>query len=198
MKRMFKVLAVVFCSLVLVGSAQAYNGNTADIEQQIGVFGAYQNTDDLDEGYGGGLRYAVFGNMAEPGSASPLESIDIGGDLRASWLAGYEADGNDFETDIYPVQANLLVRPEFKNGLRPYAGGGIGYAWFDEDNGNTNYELDDEWTYSVLLGIDQEINEQFSMFVEGEYMWLQPDIENDSGEADLDGFGVNVGVNYNF
>lgn len=187
-------MAVVVFGLALVGSAQASNGNTVDVEQQVGVFGAYQNTDDLDEGYGGGLRYAVFANVAEPAGASPLKSLDIGGDLRASWLADYEHDDTNFETDIYPVQANLLVRPEFKNGFRPYAGGGVGYAWFDEDNGS----LDDDYTYSALLGVDQAINDQFSVFVEGEYMWLEPDRDNGPGDVDLSGFGANVGVNFNF
>ena len=193
MKGMFKLLAVVFFSFALVGSAQAYNGNSVDVEQQFGVFGAYQNADDLDDGYGGGLRYAVFGNVAEPANASPLKSVDIGADLRGSWLTEYD-EGN-FDTDMYPVQANLLVRTEFKNGFRPYAGGGAGYAWFDGDG---KKELDDDYTYSALLGVDQAINDQVSVFVEGEYMWLEPDFDTASGEAEMDGFGANAGVNFNF
>ncbi len=193
MKRMFNLLAVVLFSFALVGSAQAYTLNSVDLEQQIGVFGAYQNTDDQDDGYGGGLRYAVFGNVAEPANVSPLKSVDIGFDLRGSWLTQYDEDYLD--TDMYPVQANLLLRTEFKNGFRPYAGGGAGYAWFDGDG---KAELDDEYTYSALLGVDQAITDQVSVFVEGEYMWLEPDFENSSGDVDLSGFGANAGVNFNF
>ncbi|MEF8943236.1 MAG: outer membrane beta-barrel protein [Desulfohalobiaceae bacterium] len=192
MKRLVQLLACVLFSLCLVGGAHAQNGNALNIDQQLGVFGSYQDTDDLDDGYGGGLRYALFTRVADPAPGSVLEGIDIGGDVRASWLADYDEDA--FDTDMYPAQANLLVRAELQNGFRPYAGGGVGYVWFDNDD----KELDDEYSYSALLGFDQMITERFSLFVEGEYMWLEPDYDNMSGDADMDGFGVNAGVNFNF
>ena len=192
MKRLMQLLACVLFSLFLVGGAQAQNGNALNIDQQVGIFGSYQDTDDLDDGYGGGLRYALFTNVVDPAPGSVLQGIDIGGDFRGSWLADYDEDS--FDTDMYPVQANLLIRAVFQNGFRPYAGGGVGYVWFDNDG----KELDDEYSYSALLGFDQAITERLSFFVEGEYMWLEPDYENTSGEAEMDGFGANAGINFNF
>jgi opacity protein-like surface antigen len=192
MKRLVQLLAVFLLSLVLVGGAHAMNGNAMNIDQQVGIFGSYQDTDDLDEGYGVGLRYALFANVADPAPDSVLKGIDIGGDVRGSWLADY--DKNTFDTDMYPVQANLLVRTKFQNGFRPYTGCGVGYVWFDNDG----KELDDEYSYSAILGFDQMITERLSFFIEGEYMWLKPDYENGPGEAEMDGFRANAGINFNF
>ncbi len=193
MKRVFQLLAVLLFSFVLVGGAHSYNGNCLDIDQQLGVFGSYQDTDDLDDGYGGGLRYALFANVADPAPGSVLQGIDIGADLRGSWLADYDEDA--FDVDMFPVQTNLLIRASFQNGFRPYAGGGVGYIWFDNDG---DKDLDDEYSYSAILGFDQEITDRFSLFVEGEYMWLEPDYDDAPGDADMDGFGVNTGINFNF
>ncbi len=71
---------------------------------------------------------------------------------------------------------------------------GVGYVWFD----NEDKDLDDEYSYFAILGFDQVVTEWFSLFVEVEYMWLEPDYNNAPGDADLDGFGVSASINFNF
>jgi opacity protein-like surface antigen len=95
---------------------------------------------------------------------------------------------------MFPLKANLLFRTQFKNGFRTYAGGGIGYVWFDEDDGR----IDDDVVYTMLLGVDQEISSKLSLFIEGQYMWLDPDDELHGGSVDMDGFGASAGMNLNF
>lgn len=191
MKRVWYAFLVLCVSLPLIGSAQAADGNFSEFDQQVGVYGVYQDSDDLDEGYGGGLRYAAFTPVAKP-KASLLKSIDIGADFRGEYIT--DLDSGPIDTDMYPLKANLLLRTQFQNGLSAYAGGGAGYVWFDEDDG----DLDDDVTYQALVGLDQKITSRVSLFVEGEYMWLEADNDNGGGDMDMDGFGMNVGINVNF
>ncbi|WP_027370417.1 outer membrane beta-barrel protein [Desulfovermiculus halophilus] len=191
MNKVWYLFLVLGVSWAMIGSAQAADGTFSEFEQQVGVYGVYQDTDDLDEGYGGGLHYAVFTPVAKP-RVSLLKSVDLGLDLRGEYIT--DLDSGHIDTDMYPIQANLLLRTQFTNGLSAYGGGGVGYVWFDEDDGN----LDDEYTYSALVGLDQKITSNLSLFVEGEYMWLEPDDDGRGGDIDMDGFGVNAGINYNF
>lgn len=191
MKKVWYVPLVIVVGLALVSTAKAEGGIFSSVEQQVGIYGLYQDSDDIEDAYGGGFRYAAFTPVARPMS-SFLESVDIGADFRGEYILDF--DRGHIDTDMVPLKANLLLRTKFTNGLRAYAGGGVGYAWFDESDGR----LGDDILYSALLGIDQEIGSNLSLFVEGEYMWLNPDDDLRGGHVDMDGFGVNAGLNLNF
>ncbi|MGM0532387.1 MAG: hypothetical protein ACQER7_13660 [Bacteroidota bacterium] len=191
MKKTWYVLFVIGVGLALVSSAKADEGIFSSVEQQVGAYGLYQDSDDVSDAYGGGLRYAAFTSVAKP-RASFLNSVDIGMDIRGEYIVDF--DRGHIDTDMFPLKANLLLRTQFTNGFRTYVGGGMGYVWFDEDDG----KLDDDVSYSILLGMDQEISSKLSLFLEGEYMWLNVDDDLRGGHVDMDGFGVNAGLNINF
>jgi len=147
------------------------------ISQQPALFASYQDTDDASGGFGGGLKYAVY--------FDDDSGLGVGVDLRGSWLTEFD-DADDL--DVYPVEMTLLLRYAVLDGTLPYIGAGAGYYFFDEDDAG----VDDEFGYYGVVGVDQAVSDGVSVFVEGKYLWLEPD--SDFGDVTLDGFGVNAGV----
>jgi len=99
---------------------------------------------------------------------------------------------------MFPLEAAALLNfPLMFEHVVPYVGAGAGYYLFDGS------DLDDEVGFSPLAGL--EIGFQ-SLSVMAEARWLFLEADADSAkeelrnlrEADLDGFGVNLGVLFRF
>ena len=168
-----------------VGLAQA-----GGISQRVGLFATYQDTEDMEDGYGAGLKYVILFQDVAP-------RLDCGIDVRTSWLT-YDSDDNDFRADLDIIPVELLAVAGYKvaDGTRLYTGAGAGYYFFDSDE----IELDDDIGLVAMLGCDQRVTDMLSLFAEAKYLWLEPDVETSGAAADMDigGIGANVGVALNW
>ena len=173
--------AVMTVAIVALMSASAV---AATVSQQAGPLVAYQDTEDIEEGYGAGLKYVVMWENVAPKLACGL-------DIRAGWLT-YDGDDNDYgmDLDVFPVELTALAGYEVFGGTRPYAGIGVGGYFFDADEDDA--DIDDDVGFYGVLGWDQGLTEQVSVFAEAKYLWLEPDANGE--DLDLGGFGANVGV----
>lgn len=180
----FKQWSMMVAATVLASAgAMAMN-----LSQQAGLYAAYQDTEDMKDGFGAGFKYVLMWNNVAP-------KLSCGVDIRAGWLT-YDGDDNDYgaDLDIVPVELSILAGYEVFNGARPYAGMGVGYYFFDAEG--DRLDMDDDVGFLGILGWDQRLTEQVSVFAEAKYLWLEPDA-NDT-DPDLGGFGADVGVCMNW
>ena len=174
------VYAIMEAMLILMIAGTAAAGG---LSQQAGPFATCQNTEDMEDGYGVGLKYLVMFQDVKP-------KLDYGVDVRASWLT-YDSDDNDFraDLDIIPLEVSTLVRYEILAGTRLYAGVGLGYYVFDSDD----VDIDDDIGISAMVGYDKRVVDTLSVFAEVRHLWLEPDL-NTGSDIDLGGGGVNIGI----
>lgn len=179
--------------IAMIAAMISVSAMAGTFSQQAGPYASWLNAEDLDNGYGAGLKYNV---MYE----GVLPRLGLGLDVRGGWLM-FEGDDNDYGTDLdmFPVEATALASYEVFDGAKPYAGVGIGGYFFDEDDDAV--DVDDELGFYVVLGWDQSIMKHLSVFAEAKYLWLEPEAKGPAGvEQDLDvgGFGANVGICMNW
>jgi len=165
-------------------------GFAGEIVQQISPFASYQNTEDMDNGIGGGLKYVVtYGEV--------IPHLDAGLDVRASWLM-FDGDDNDYRADLdmVPIELTFLAQYEVFAGCKPYLGVGVGYYIFDSDE----IDIDDDLGCYGIVGWNQKVLEHLSVFAEAKYLLLEPDVNGGTPTADIDlsGVGANVGIAVDF
>ena len=164
------------------------------ISHQIGGFATYQDTAEMAEWYGGGVKYVLMHEEVAP-------KLDCGFDIRASVLL-FDMDYDDEETDLIgvtPIEVSLLARYALLEGSKVYAGAGAGYYFVDDDE-DRNVEIDNGIGFHCILGYEQNITETISVFAEAKYLWLELDadfVHAGENEADLGGFGASFGVAFN-
>jgi hypothetical protein len=181
------VLLWVFIALVAVSPAAADNS--------FGVFGAYHNTEDVDESSGAGIR-------------TRLGWLD----LRASWLNDLTRDTSpeslDFELQAVPLEAGVAF--DFMTDARwnPYVGGGVSYFLLDSDD----VEIKDQAGFYGVLGSEFGFRENLNFMVEAMYRNMEAEVERDPNKVrdvnnidleresnvELGGFGINAGVSWRF
>jgi hypothetical protein len=170
----------VFIGLVLaVALALAMSGCAHGSGVEFGVFGSTLDSDDLGDGHGGGVKLEV----------NPIDRVSV--DARASWL-GFD----DTDVDMFPLEvAALLNFPLVGERIVPYIGAGVGYYLFD----GSGADLDEEVGYYPLAGLEIGLH-SISVLAEARWLFLETDVAGAKNElknlteADVDGFGVNVGA----
>lgn len=174
-----KLVGLCLCLIGLGGMALADSG--------LGVFGAYWNTDDADEGFGLGAKLNL--------GADPVYFVARGTFYR-DLLDDDEA--GDLDLQAIPVDAGLEFGGELSESLRLFAGGGVTYCFLELDGVN---ELDDEVGWYVNGGLEIRLSARLSLF--GEVIWrgIEGTVEDDdldeiTGDVDLDlsGLGGHVGL----
>ena len=67
----------------------------------------------------------------------------------------------------------------------------MGYYFLDHDD----VDIDDEWGYFPLLAVEVGV-QKFSLMAEARCILAETDVDDgiDSGEADAEGLGVNLGA----
>lgn len=174
---------LVVLSVVLLGTVVASaNG--------LGVFGSYWNTKDADSGWGGGakLQFDVMPNVCIEG--------------RGSYFPDFGDSDSDSSMDVIPVEADAIIKFPISDSLTPYVGGGAGYYMFDvdSDNDGVKVDVDDEFGWFALAGVEIGLSKQVSLFAEGKYTWLDVTAKatgmgvDVSEDASMDGFGGNAGL----
>ena len=146
---------------------------------EFGAFGSSLDSDDLGDGYGGGAKLEI----------NPIDIISV--DARASWI-----HFDDTDVDMIPLEAaGLLNFPALAEMIVPYVGAGVGYYLFDGNGA----DLEDEVGFFPLAGIEVGLP-TISLMAEARWLFLETDVEgarhelDNLLEADVDGFGVNVGA----
>lgn len=171
--------------------------------QGFALFGSYWDTDEAEEGLGGGINLS-FGN-------------ELAFDLRASYYQ--ELSNNKFEhvvidnadllrkngLSILPVEVGLRYNFQPDGRVNPHIGGGVGYYILDTEIGDPK----DEVGYYALAGATFRGNSGPGFYIEAVYRKAEGTVEIDpedlgdiddvefDGEdvdLDLDGFGVNAGI----
>ncbi|UCD53108.1 MAG: hypothetical protein JSW27_10785 [Phycisphaerales bacterium] len=150
---------------------------------EFGAFGSSLDSDDLGDGYGGGVKAEL----------NPIDMISV--DARASWI-----HFDDTDIDMVPLElAGLLNFPILWEHIVPYIGAGVGYYLFD----GSGADLDDEVGFFPLAGLEIGLH-SVSVLAEARWLFLETDVEGAEDElrnlteADVDGLGVNLGLLFRF
>ena len=167
---------------LLALAAVCLNGCTAGTLVELGTFGSYLNSDDLGIGYGAGAKLEV----------KPTDWLSVDG--RASWIFFDDAD-----ISMIPLEVALRLNvPILGERIRPYAGVGGGYYYFEAGD----VELDSNVGYFPLVGLEVGLR-RVAVFAEARWLFLETDrdaaLEELGGlEADVDGLGINAGLLFRF
>ena len=150
---------------------------------EFGAFGSSLDSDDLGDGYGGGVKLEL----------NPIDLVSVDG--RASWMRF-----SDTDVEMVPLEAAGFVNlPLLGERFVPYAGAGVGYYFFDTDDA----DIDDQVGFFPLVGLEIGL-QRISVLVEARWLFLETDVDNarddlaNVTEADVDGFGVNMGLLFRF
>ena len=173
-----------FVGLLLTASlALALGGCSHGSGTEFGAFGASLDSDDLGDGYGGGVKLEL----------NPIDMVSV--DARASWI-----QFDDTDIDMVPLEvAGLLNFPMLWEHIVPYVGAGVGYYLFD----GSGPDLEDEVGFFPLAGLEIGLH-SVSILAEARWLFLEADIDGaqeelrNLTEADVDGFGVNLGLLFRF
>ncbi|MCU0918526.1 MAG: hypothetical protein MUC88_28795 [Planctomycetes bacterium] len=104
-----KMRGFLIAGLFLAASA-GLTGSAAGSVIEFGMFASYLDSDDLNAGYGGGVKLEL----------QPLQWLSIDG--RASWIRF-----DDVDIDMIPLEAALRLNiPLFGERIVPYVGVGVG------------------------------------------------------------------------
>ena len=133
----------------------------------LGIFGSYWNGEDIDNGYGLGVKHKF--------QIIPIFAIDA----RASWLS-FSDDSADL--NLYPLEATALA----KLGMF-YGGVGAGYYIFE----GKDVDFDNAAGGYILAGIQIALG-GLGAFGELKYTWVESKVDDDT--VDASGVGVNLGV----
>jgi hypothetical protein len=154
--------------------------------------GIFEPNDEID-----GLRgYDSGGNfdIGVGSRVSPLFAID-------GTFGGYGADRGSDEARVVPltIGGRLIIPHPF---IEPYVGAGLGlyFSSLDEPVNAIDDTSTDLGGY-LSLGADFWLNPRVALNFEGKYHWVDPKFENDlgdSGNVDLSGWAVNLGVRVAF
>jgi hypothetical protein len=167
----------------LVAAALFIGGCSHGSGLEVGAFGSSLDSRDLGAGYGGGAKVEI----------NPIDLISV--DARASWI-----HFSDVNIDMIPLElAALLNFSALGERIVAYVGAGGGYYFFDSDE----EDLDDDVGFFPLVGVELGFH-KVSVLAEARWLFLEADVDSAQDElqnlddADVDGFGVNVGVLFRF
>jgi len=150
---------------------------------ELGVFGSSLDSDDLGDGYGGGVKLEL----------NPIDLVSV--DARASYIRFGDPD-----VDMFPLEAaGLLNTAAFGERFVAYAGAGVGYYFFNCDE----EDLDDAVGFFPVVGLEIGFH-RLSVLAEARWLFLEADVDSAKDElrnlhdANVDGLGINIGLLFRF
>ena len=195
----------------------------------IGIMGVFHNSSDYNEGYGAALRYTFD---LEPDQQSLRLAI------QGSYLTGYtdswteesmyRSDDISYNSIELMAMYDFLLNPSTT--LYLGVGGGLyipsvdvaitvspgGLNWLDYFNADVDTDADSTAGYLALVGIEQAITDNISLFLEIRYLSLKFDVDltttssaagggmsfsktvKNTNEYDMSGIGGYLGVIWRF
>jgi hypothetical protein len=175
----FRTLALSMVAVVALGVNPRAMAEA--LGSDIGLFGAYLDSDDFQEAYGAGGKVKI----------SVAEFLAL--DARGSYL-----EFSDTDVTMIPVELLVLLQIPVGDALRLYGGAGAGYYFMDADR----VELDDNVGYFPVAGAELG-NKVVKFFGEVRWLALTSDVDEaenelegiaDGDSASADGLGINVGL----
>lgn len=190
---MNKLLVLVLLLGLVATGATASSG--------IGAFGSYMNGEDVDAGFGGGLKL----------KADVAEYFAI--EARASCLTQFSDYLEDDDLFFIPIEGDILLNLPISDSLMTiYGGVGAGYYIIPEYEspaamGDVDVDLQDGFGFFGLAGLEIAIGDTVSLFAEGKYLLFtvdeakvddqDVDLEGDA-EVDFSGISINAGLLFRF
>jgi hypothetical protein len=164
---------------------------------EFGVQGAYWNTKDAGQGYGGGIK--VGWSIVE---LRATYFNDITANEPTIFTPGqFDNGGRKFKIHAAPLEAGLKFNLGHDLPVTPYLGGGAAYYLLSTNRG----KIKDEAGWYAVGGVDIPTHAGFGVNVEGIYRGVKATVTdfetaNLSSKANLklDGFGVNAGLVWKF
>lgn len=150
---------------------------------KVGGYVAYLDGNDWGDGTGAGV-------MVRFGSLDSVLSMDV----RGSYVS--------FDhLSMIPLEVALRLRIP-AGPLGAFAGVGAGYYYLNPDNGPS----DDNVGAFPFVGLDVGLGNQTVLFGEVRWLYLETDIDSaidaakniGSGDSDVNGLGLNVGLMFRF
>lgn len=204
---------IALVALVAAGCLAAAAWGQEDRGLGIGLSGFYWHGEDLGEfdldGFAG-LRFVGEGKIGD--YLAIQGRVGVAGASTDDW--GREENGRRYEWDytytIVPLEAGLMARfPLGDSGLVLYGGPGVGcyVSWHEYEywEGRHHSEYDDsdveaDFGFWAAAGLRIPLGNGVGIDVQGEYHWLEADVEWDDVKADinLDGWGASVGLMVEF
>lgn len=210
-----------------IDSHQMFNAST--MQSGIGIMGMFHNSSDYNEGYGGAIRYTLDLDSYQNSLRLGLQAGLMNG-FTDSWTAEsmYRSDKVSFKSiDIMAIY-DFILNPSTKIYLG--VGGGIyipsvdisitvspsGLNELDYFNADVKTDADTTAGYFGLVGIEQNISDNISLFLEIRYLSLKYDVDltttstaagggmsfsetvKNTNEYDMSGIGGNLGIVWRF
>jgi len=168
--------------------------STMAVAGDLSIFGSGWDQNDPGSVYGGGFRLT-----GQEGPWAADLTVTWLSDSAYSWYGGSWHFRNSLQ--VTPVEVGARYIADTQSAFRPYGGGGIGYYFISSDFG----KVDDEWSGYALVGFNFGNPHSVDFFMEAVYRWLTTDVKindpvagNIKYEADLKGFGINIGAVIHF
>ena len=187
---MKKIIFAILCSAIL--GAASYGDGLA------GMF-AYWETDDLDASEGYGIKLV--------GTEDPSGYLEF----RVSRFSGFQStDGSpSIEAEVTPIEAGMTYNLSKRDGFKIYLGGGGGYylmeATVDAGAGERDADIDNEWGWYGVAGLELGLTGTLQLFAEGMYRSVDGAVPaggveglDERLELEFDGLGGNAGVMWIF
>ena len=175
---------------------------------EFSLMGSYWNTDVAGDAAGGGVSLGLPVNDSFAFELKGFYFEELNDDPFAAIFDSDDTVFQDRGIQVIPLDAG--VRFTFASGstFRPFIGGGASYFLLDSDFG----EIADELGWYASLGATMGDGDGADFFFEGVWRKATAEVRVDPEDLDdiddinaedrvgfdLDGFGVNVGVRWNF
>lgn len=199
---MKKTVILTAAALLVLAASPAWASD-------FSVFGAYQDTEDLEDTVGGGVKAGFGDNLQLELRATYLPDLT---ENFSSFIHDPGVDPNGFENDIKAIPVEAGVKYKFgldQAAFAPYVGAGGSYYFLDAERG----EIDDEAGFYVEGGLELgRPGSNFGFFAEAIYRDVQAKVTHDPDEfdefddvdlaelrkrdLDVGGLGVNAGVTW--
>lgn len=145
-----------------------------------GVFGSYWDPKDGD---------GVWGAGANMRGGTGLFYIGLRGTYYQDIPESVGGEG--VELRAIPVDVSIGIQLSPISVLDVYGGAGMTYYFLDSDRGS----VDNEFGWLLEAGAEIKLSPRFGIFAEGVWRDVNGAVEgNHSGDIDLNGFTVNVGL----
>jgi len=161
----------------------------------IGGFWSYWSPSDTDSGTGLGLRLAT--------TSDPAGQLEIRAS-RFEDLVSKHPEGA-VTVEATAIEAGMVLYMSEENNVRLYSGIGVGYYLLEgevtDEHGLRETDMENEWGYYGVLGLEYPLGDHFSIFGEGVYRRVKSRVRGDRLDPEgttrsikFDGMGANVGL----
>ena len=209
-----KLLACLLALVTVAGAATAMASDYAVFN--LGIGGQYWDAKDIDDFdtdgmWGGNIIFRI----------RPIEYLGI--DIRGGFSGNsdgesYRVDGRRYESDVtfecVPLEIGLVGMLPVGNVVTIYGGPGVGYYWYNlnlhehstrhghhyRKEYNEDIDLEDDFGWYALAGVNFQICRHFSLFGEVRYTDTDTKVEDvDNAEKiDCSGIGFQIGAMFDF